>query len=103
MPASIAYHSLQRQRPFRVADRQLSPRAVTTLPIRSAVGTRPVVSDPRDRSGWEVPFFGVVMTPTNRDRAHRASASPVTVTPADGIRGGVQQRARRSGPFPVCC
>jgi len=50
MPASIAYHSRRRQKPFRVAGGQLSPRAGTTLPIRSAVGGRPGVLRPRDRS-----------------------------------------------------
>ena len=92
MQGSIAYHSRRRQRPFRVAGRQLSPRAVTTLPIRSALGARPVFADPRGRSMWEVPFFGVVMTPTNRHGAHRPPASPVTVMRAvSGIQGGVQQ------------
>jgi len=92
MPASIAYHTGCQQRPFRVAGSQLSPRAITTLPTKSAVGTPPVFSDPGDRSTWEVPFFVVVVTPTNRHGTQRASASPVTVTPAvNGIQGGGQQ------------
>src|SRR5664279_1649464 len=97
MPASIAYHTGWQQRPFRVAGSQLSPRAITTLPTKSAVGTPPVFSDPGDRSTWEVPFFVVVVTPTNRHGTQRASASPVTVTPAvNGIRGGGQQAPHRS-------
>ena len=68
MSASIAYHNRRRQRPFRVAGSQLSPGAVTTLQIRSAVGARPVFLRPRDRSTWEVPFLGVVVTLTNRHR-----------------------------------
>ena len=46
MPPSIVYHGRRLQWPFRVAGRQLSPRAVTMLTIRPAVGTRPVFSDP---------------------------------------------------------
>jgi hypothetical protein len=58
MPASIAYHNRRRQRPFRVAGGQLSPRAVTKLPTRAAVGGRPVNLRPRDRSTSEVNLLG---------------------------------------------
>ncbi len=102
MPASIAYHTRSRQRPFRVVGSQLSPRVVTSLPTRSAVGTRPVFSDHRPRSTWKIPFFGGVMTPRNRHEAHRVSASAVTVTPAvNGIRIGVQQPVAKSNHHPV--
>jgi hypothetical protein len=94
----------RQQWPFRVAGRQLSPRAVTTLTTRSAAGIRQVFSDPCDRSTWEGSFFVAVMTPTSRHGARRASASSVTLTPAvNGIRSGVQHRrshrqSLRGGP-----
>ena len=91
MPASIAYHSRRRQRPFRVAGVQLSPRAVTTLPITAAVGGRPVFTDPATARPRRGAVLAVVMTPTKHHEPHRASASPVTVTPTiNGIQSGVQ-------------
>jgi len=92
MRASIAYHGRRRQWPFRVAGRQLSPRAVRTLTTTPAVGTRPTFANPPNRSTSEVPLIVVVMTPTNHPGRTGASASSVMVAPAvDGIRSGFQQ------------
>src|SRR5450631_2467906 len=82
----------RREGPVGVARGQLSPRAVTKLPTRPAVGERPTIPGPTDRPTWASRFVGAVVTPTNHHRAHPVSASPVTTAPAViGTHDGVQQ------------
>ena len=57
-------------RPLGVAGSQLSPHAVTTLTTGSAVGTRPVSTDPATARRGRCPLIVIAMTPTNRQRAH---------------------------------
>src|SRR5664279_1826134 len=84
----------RREGPAGVARGQLSPRAVTKLPTRPTLGERPTIPGPPDRPTWASRFLGAVMTPTNHPRAHPASASPATTTPAViGTHDGVQQPA----------
>ena len=59
-----------RKWPLCVAGSQLSPHAVTTLTTRSAVGTRPVSTDPATARRGRCPLIVIAMTPTNRQRAH---------------------------------
>src|SRR5450755_4488128 len=82
IPASIAYTPRRREGPAGVAESQLSPRAVTTLPTRplSASARRARAGTPRPT--WASRFVGAVVTPTNHHRAHPVSASPVTTAPA---------------------
>src|SRR5664280_3825805 len=83
--------------PVGVARGQLSPRAVTKLPTRPAVGERPTIPGRTDRPTWASRFVGAVVTPTNHHRAHPVSASPVTTAPAViGTHDGVQQAGRPS-------
>ena len=102
MPASIAYHIRRRQGPFRVAGGQLSSPAVTPLPTKPEVGTRPRRADPANRSTWEISLIVVVMTPTDHPGRTGPSASSVTVTPAvKGIWSGVQQAGSGQKPLRV--
>ena len=87
-------------RPAGVARGQLSPRAVTKLPTRPAVGKRPTIPGRTDRPTWASRFVCAAVTPTNHRRAHPVSASPVTTAPAViGTHDGVQQVGRS----PVVC
>ena len=64
MPASIACHTRPWQRPVDVAREQLSPRAVTKLPTRPAVGKRPTIPGRPDRPVWVFRFVDAVVMPT---------------------------------------
>src|SRR5664280_2151960 len=87
--------------PVGVARGQLSPRAVTKLPTRPAVGERPTIPGRTDRPTWASRFVGAVVTPTNHHRAHPVSASPVTTAPAViGTHDGVQQPLGRGDRTP---
>src|SRR5664279_967788 len=70
--------------PVGVARGQLSPRAVTKLPTRPAVGERATIPGRTDRPTWASRFGGAVVTPTNHHGAHPVSASPVTTATAVG-------------------
>src|SRR5664280_495267 len=87
--------------PVGVARGQLSPRAVTKLPTRPAVGERPTIPGRTDHPTWASRFVGAVVTPTNHHRAHPGSASPVTAAPAAiGTHDGVQHPCR--GKWELC-